>query len=300
MDLERIEARAFEGLGKLRSLYLTTSAQLRIFNPLAFEGFEGLNSLQYLDLSSSPLLARAVSELSAAFDPIRHIVGLIIDLSYIGLTAFPRSLLANSTIYRWRTKGNPSLCKESDTAENGNLTCSCAHNFMANVKLLGGADGECLCPAGQYLLNGACVLCESGTYTESSNVLLSCTKCGTGYTKQRGSSSASECTDSPETIEQRNNAEQQQKLTYIIIISSCVLVLVLTAAAIWVYCLQTKLNDALTVKVSEQDEEITFLKVAPFPFGAVTELAVCCRIGGDYFSHQICPLALCHFPLTVH
>jgi hypothetical protein len=145
------------------------------------------------------------------------------------------------------------------------MTCRCAEGLYTNDQLPGGADGECLCPAGQYLLNGACVLCESGTYTESSNVLLSCTKCGTGYTKQRGSSSASECTDSPETIEQRKNAEQQQKLTYIIIISSCVLVLVLTAAAIWVYCLQTKLNDALTVKVSEQGEEITFLKVAPFP-----------------------------------
>ena len=73
---------------------------------------------------------------------------------------------------------------------------------------------------------------------------------------------------------QRENAEQQQKLTYTIVISSCVLVLVLTAAAIGACFLlgqrhqmvqqnlqlTEQLNAGLLSKVAEQDEEITYLR----------------------------------------
>ena len=81
--------------------------------------------------------SQRASDLSAAFGPIRHIAGLTIDLSYIGLSAFPRSLFANY-IATWEMSGNPSTCIQTYDSESGTteMTCSCAESLYTNEQLI--------------------------------------------------------------------------------------------------------------------------------------------------------------------
>ena len=125
--------------------------------------------------------------------------------------------------------GNPPGCTYSNDLESGTveMICQCTVSLYRNELLSGGADGKCLCPAGQYLLRGSgCSLCESGKFTDTANANKTCTQCDSGCTPDTGSSSASDCTDNPAVEAQRQHPKDQRE---IITIYASVLVLLPTA-----------------------------------------------------------------------
>ena len=145
---------------------------------------------------------------------------------------------------------NPSECNFNASSPT-NVTCRCASNYFStdyHDTLVGGEDGHCICPAGQYAKFGVrCQQCDPDTYSDVANLNLACTACRNLYISSVGSTSASDCHIDPEIIT--------------IMLSAIVVVLLTVIGGVVLYrsnlknlALTKQLNKGLLTQVAEQDQ----------------------------------------------
>ena len=296
-----INNRAFNGL-TVGFLFLGFNPSLATISPGAFDG---ITVKQMLGLGYNPLLATidpeafdglTVKTLFLSNNPsldLKALVGVLIpltvteiDLTNNGFTFVPERLFANKPNLTIYMSGNPSDCSSNAYAPS-KVTCSCAASYFDNSqKLVGGEDGYCICPAGQYApqipSTGVCLQCPINTYSETSNELPNCTVCPDQYISNAGSTSASDCVIDPvwqarerqrkavaeaklvaETAAheaQEHENEVQNRDNLIILIAAVVITLLMVIGGGGALYRSQRQNLALTEqlnKVAEQREELS-------------------------------------------
>ena len=261
---------AFSGL-TLQELWMNFNPSLITINASALDGL----SVKILRLGNSPSLS--LNTLVGVFNPLTMMTEITLENS--GLNLVPVGLFANlPSLTKVRMLWNPSQCIYNSSSITS-VTCICAtSNLNASQRLIGGDDGHCLCPAGQYAQSDACEQCPSNKYSDKPNDNRNCTACPDGHVSTIGSTNASQCRINPlwqahkdalQAQEEDQRAKERLWLSplSLVLLSWCSWYLeglgcIISTKRTWSspMAFNKQLNETLRTQVAEQHEEIAYLR----------------------------------------
>lgn len=218
-EIRAIQEGAFGEMPLLEDLILQENFMVSLY-PGMFRGLHQLSSVDFTNNQLQAIRAGTFSEVASTLMNLTLYGNW--DIRYVGPDAFlglrsSSSLLMTPSVLGANCSFDQSL---------GRVTCSCGVDPWQGIpgtSYPGGANGSCICAAGQHLtlthsVSAAwgvpqCVPCEQGSYKPENNSDLSCLACPSDrpWTAQVQTVNLEKCKQNPQVAAAQQRAEEHKR-----------------------------------------------------------------------------------------